>query len=385
MWGGACLSSIGTWLQRFAQSWLVYELSGSAWWLGLDAFLGESPVFLFALVAGAVADRVDRRKLLVASQLVQMTCAVILAVLFATGHVRIWHILTLSFVVGTAQSFGAPAYQALLPSIVPREYLPNAIAMNSIQFNLARIMGPLLGGWALHNLGAAWCFGMNAVSYLAVIWSLVSIHPNFMPAATGQSMLESVKEGIQFLRVRRETMSLIVVAFLMTFLGIPIIVYLPVFAKTVFGGGVGMFTVLQTVEGAGAIVGALLVAARSRKKNLGRQAIIALTALGVFMAAFALSSWLPLALVFLFLGGVAIVACFALVSSLVQLLATDEMRGRVMSIYNIAFRGGMPVGSFLTGGLVDKMGAPVVVTVMGAVLACMGLYLYFGHRKVAQL
>jgi len=385
MWAGACLSSVGTWMQKFAQSWLVYTLSGSAWWLGLDAFLGESPIFLFALVAGAVADRIDRRKLLIISQLVQMTCATVLAVLFASGHVRIWHILTLSFIVGTAQSFGAPAYQALIPSIVQRDHLPNAIAMNSIQFNLARILGPLMGGWALKNLGASWCFGMNAASYLAVIWSLLLIHPNFKPAPSALGIMESMREGIGFIRRQPAMKSLVVVAFLMTFLGIPIVVYLPVFAKTVFLGGVGMFTLLQTVEGAGAITGALVVAIRGKKKNLGRDAVISLTLLGLIMTGFALSSFLWLSLVLLFCGGIALISCFATVSSLVQLVATDEMRGRVMSIYNIAFRGGMPVGSFLTGGLVDRLGVQVVVASMGGTLAAIGLYLFFIHRKVAKL
>jgi MFS family permease len=194
-----------------------------------------------------------------------------------------------------------------------------------------------------------------------------------------------MKEGIAFIRRQPEMESLIVVAFLMTFLGIPIVVYLPVFAKTVFLGGVGMFTVLQTTQGLGAIVGALLVAARGKRKNTGRDAVLAMTSLGFFMGAFALSSNLYVSCVFLFCGGVAIVSCFALVNSLVQFVATDEMRGRVMSIYNIAFRGGMPVGSFLMGGLVDRAGAPVVVSSLGGVLACLGLYLYFVHRKVVQL
>lgn len=385
MWTGACISSVGTWVQKFAQSWLVYTLSGSAWWLGLDVFLGESPIFLFAIFAGAVADRIDRRKLLLMSQFVQMTCALILAVLFALNLVQLWHILTISFVVGSAQSFGAPAYQALLPSLVRKELLPNAIAMNSIQFNIARILGPMLGGLALKTLGAAWCFGLNAASYIAVIITLFVIRAGFTPARATQSMLQSMKDGVTFIRRQPEMKSLIATAFLMTFLGIPIVVYLPVFAKTVFQGGVGMFTVLQTVEGAGAIVGAFLVALRGRGKRIGKDAIVALTSLGVLMAAFALSSNLWVSCFFLFFGGVAIVTCFALVNSLVQVVATDEMRGRVMSIYNIAFRGGMPVGSFLTGGLVDRAGAPAVVASMGGVLACLGLYLYFVHRKVVNL
>src|SRR5688572_26855043 len=161
MWAGACTSSVGTWMQQTAQSWLVLEMSGSARMLGLDAFLGQIPIFLFSLVGGGIADRYDRRMLLIGSQIVQLTCAFTLAALFAFGVVQIWHILSLSFVVGLAQAFGGPAYSALIPSLVAKEDLPNAIALNSIQFNLARLVGPVLGVAALDSLGPAWCFSIN--------------------------------------------------------------------------------------------------------------------------------------------------------------------------------------------------------------------------------
>lgn len=385
MWMGACVSSIGTWMQRLAQSWLVLELSKSPFWLGVDAFLGEAPVFTFALIAGVVADRIDRRRLLIMSQLVQMTCAFTLATLFALGKAQVWHILSLSFVVGTAQSFGAPAYQALLPSLVPRDDMPNAIAMNSIQFNLARIIGPVLGGWALQHLGAAWCFGVNGISYIAVIISLLSIGAPFLPGPSSESLLEGMKSGLGFMRKQTGILSLIVLAFLMTSLGIPIVTFLPVFARDVFKGGIGTFTTLQAVEGVGAITGALLVAARGRGKRLGRDAVIALTALGVFVTAFGLSRVFPLSLVFVFFGGVALISCFAMVSSLVQLVATDEMRGRVMSVYNIAFRGGMPIGSLAAGYLIPIYSAPAVVSMAGFLLVILGFYLLVMNRKVTSL
>jgi len=385
MWLGACVSSIGTWMQRLAQSWLVLELSKSPFWLGVDAFLGEAPVFMFALVAGVVADRVDRRRLLVISQLVQMSSAFTLATLFALGKAQVWHILSLSLVSGTAQSFGAPAYQALLPSLVPREHMPNAIAMNSIQFNLARILGPLLGGWALQHLGAAWCFGLNGLSFIAVIISLLSIGAPFLPAPSKESLMDGMKAGIVFIRQQAGMRALIVLAFLMTFLGIPVVTFLPVFARDVFKGDVGTFTVLQSVEGAGAICGALLVAARGKSKHLGRDAVVALTALGAFVAGFGLSRDFGLSLVLVFFGGVALISGFAMVSSLVQLVATDEMRGRVMSVYNIAFRGGTPVGSLAAGYLIPIYSAPVVVSSGGILLAILGFYLLFMNRRVRSL
>lgn len=385
MWAGACTSSIGTWMQKLAQSWLVFQLSGSAFMLGLDNFLGEIPIFLLALYAGVVADRVDRRRLLVASQLLQMSCAFTLALLFALGRTEVWHILALSFVVGIAQAFGAPAYQSLLPSLVPREHLSNAIAMNSIQFNVARLVGPAIGGLTLSALGAAWCFGLNGLSYAAVIASLLLISVRYQPGPTKETVMESMKQGLRFIRLQPGLVPLIVVSFCCTFLGIPIVVFLPVFAKDVFGGAEGTYTLLLTVEAAGAITGALLVAARGKRSHLGRDALFSLMGLGLFMTAFALTPRLEIALGFLFFGGLFLISCFSLLSSLVQLIATDEMRGRVMSIYNIAFRGGMPIGSLIIGQFVAQYSAPPVVAVNGALLMALGLFLLLVRREVADL
>lgn len=385
MWSGAFVSSIGTWMQKLAQSWLVLQLSGSAFYLGLDNFLGEIPIFLLALVAGVAADRIDRRRLLVASQFVQMSCAFTLAALFALGHARVWHILTLSFIVGVAQAFGAPAYQSLIPSLVARDHLPNAIAMNSIQFNLARVIGPVIGGITLTHLGAAWCFGLNGLSYVAVIASLLVIRVRYIPAPAEESVLESMKQGLDFIRTRPGMLPLIVVAFVCTFLGIPILVFLPVFARDIFAGNETTYTILLSTEAAGAITGALLVAARGRRRNLGRDALTGLIVLGVFEALFAFSRDLRLSLVFVFFGGMALIACFAMLSSLVQLIATDEMRGRVMSLYNIAFRGGMPIGSLVTGALAPVFGISAVVGAYGIALACLAAWLLVFHRRLAAL
>ncbi|MBI4893081.1 MAG: MFS transporter [Acidobacteria bacterium] len=385
MWAGACTSSIGTWMQKLAQSWLVLQLSGSAFWLGLDSFLGEIPIFLLALVAGVAADRIDRRRLLVISQCVQMTCAFTLAALFAFGHAQVWHILSLSFIVGVAQAFGAPAYQSLLPSIVPREHLSNAIAMNSIQFNLARVIGPVIGGFALTHFGASWCFGLNGLSFIAVIVSLLLISVSFAPTAKQETVLESMKGGIEFIRQKPAMLPLIWVAFVCTFLGIPIIVFLPVFAKEVFQGNEATYTLLLSVEAVGAIAGALLVAARGKRAKLGRDALLGLIALGIFEALFGFSRNLYLSLTFVFFGGMSLISCFALLSSLVQHVATDEMRGRVMSIYNIAFRGGMPIGSLVTGALAPVVGVPMLVGIYGILLSVLAIYLLLVHRKLAAL
>jgi predicted MFS family arabinose efflux permease len=385
MWLGACTSSVGTWMQKLAQSWLVLQISGSPFLLGLDSFLGEIPIFLFSLIGGVVADRTDRRHLLLASQFVQMSCAFLLAGLIAFDVVKVWHILTLSFVVGLAQAFGGPAYQALIPSLVRSEDLSNAIALNSIQFNLARVIGPMLGGLALTKLGAAWCFGLNGVSFVAVIISLLMLQIRFNPERTNDSMLYSMKQGIGFMRKHGAMESLIALAFLMTLLGIPLIVFLPVFARDVFHHGPNTYTLLLSISGAGSVLGALVVAAMGNIRRKGLTALLMLVALGVCMSGFALSKSLLLSCVLLFLGGVALISVFSLVTSLVQLIAVDEMRGRVMSVYNVAFRGGMPIGSLVTGSLVPVFSAPAVLACNGILLTALGLYFLLVHKRVASL
>lgn len=385
LWIGACTSSVGTWMQKLAQSWLVLEISKNPFLLGLDAFLGEIPIFLFSLIGGVVADRRSRKTMLVLSQVVQMSCAFTLAALFAFGVVQVWHILCLSFVVGLAQAFGGPAYQALIPTLVDAEDLPNAIALNSIQFNLARVIGPVLGGLALAKLGAVWCFGLNGLSFVAVIISLVILKPRYTPARSTESILTSLKQGIQFIRARAAMESLIALAFLMTLLGIPLIVFLPVMARDVFHQGPETFTLFLSISGAGSVAGALVVAGHGNAKHKGKKALMLLMVLGVLMAGFALSRSLVLSCTLLFLAGGTLIAVFAMITSLVQIITSDQMRGRVMSVYNVAFRGGMPFGSLMTGALVPQFTAPVVLAVNGVLLSVLGAYFLIVHRKIAAL
>lgn len=385
LWFGACTSSIGTWMQEMAQAWLIFEISKSAFMLGLDAFLGDIPIFLFSLVGGVLADRIDRRHVLLASQFVQMGCAFVLTLLIAFHKVQVWHILCLSFVVGTAQSFGGPAYSALVPSLVEREDLSNAIALNSIQFNLARVIGPVIGGLVLQRMGAAWCFGLNGLSFIAVIVSLYCLRISFKPPRTGESMLTSMKQGIRFIRNQGAMESLIVLAFLMTALAIPTITFLPVFAKDVFHGGPKTFTILLVCSGLGSISGALGVAGAGNVKNKGRIALCMLMLLGAVMAGFSLSKNVYFSYAFLFIFGAAMIWAFSMISSLVQLITANEMRGRVMSVYNVAFRGGMPFGSLASGKAIPIFAAPFVIAANGLVLFCMGLFFMVFKRRVAAL
>jgi len=372
-------------MQNLAQSWLVYELTKSAWYLGLDAFLGQIPIFLFSMLGGVVADRKDRRKVLVCSQLVQMICAITLALLAFLQVVQVWHIFVLSFTVGTAQAFGGPAYQAMIPSLVKREDLQNAIAMNSIQFNVARVIGPTLGGLALTSLGAAWCFTLNAFSFLAVIFTLMRVAPR-PPAMTGKEpVLESMKVGLRFVRDNSVMGGLILLAFLMTLLGVPIMTFLPVFAERVFHLGKEAYSTMLVISGVGSVLGGVFVAATSHIERKGILSLISLIALGVFIFGFAASSNFYFACLMLFLGGAALIACFGLVSSLVQTQVEDSMRGRVMSIYNVAFRGGMPFGAFAAGRLIETFSAPQVLAANGILLVVLSGAFWVLNRKVARL
>jgi predicted MFS family arabinose efflux permease len=375
MWLGACVSTIGTFVQQFAQSWLVYDLTKDPFYLGLDLFLGQLPIMLFSLVGGVFADRLDRKKMLLYSQYIQMTCAFILAVLFATHTVRVWHILTLSFFVGVGQSFGGPAYSALLPTLVGPEDLANAISMNSIQFNLARIIGPTLGGLAYTLFGATWCFALNGISFIAVIISLMVIKVHFVAPATSSSVLKSMKEGIRFIREREGLSPLVVLAFCTTLFGFSLSGFLPVIVRTIFHRGPQTYELLLVLSGAGSICGALLVAAMEKMKGQGRLAVLALVVLGFATAGFAVSRWLPVSCVLIFLAGMAVMASASLMLSLVQLIVVDSMRGRVMSVYNLAFRAGIPLGALILGKLIPVLGVSTAIAGFG--LALVGVAGYF--------
>jgi len=385
MWIGACTSSIGTWMQIVAQGWLVYRLSHSAFLLALDQFLGGIPIFLFSLLGGVIADRVERRKILLASQYVQMASAGLLTILVATGHVHVWHILCLSFVSGFAQAFGGPAYQALIPTLVDREDMPNAIALNSIQFNVAVMVGPALAGQALARLGEKWCFGLNALSFLAPIVALLMIRSRFQPVKTTESMFTSLKQGIEFARKQSSMEALIILAFCMTGLSMPMRTYFPVFVKDIFHRGPETYGNLLALMGLGSICGSLGIASAGNIKKKGRVALGALICLGAGIYAFGLSKSLPLSETVLVLVGASMMAVFATVNSLVQLITTNEMRGRVMSVYNFAFRGGMPMGNLLSGWLVPIFTVPVVLGVNGFLLIVLALYFLLIQRKMAAL
>jgi len=386
MWMGACTSTIGSWMQIVAQQWLVYTLShDDPFYLGLDAFLGQAPIILFSLVGGVIADRRDRRHMLLMSQYIQMASAFTLTGLFYFNVVQVWHILLLSFISGIGQSFGGPAYSALLPTLVGKEDFSNAIAWNSIQFNLATILGPTIAGIALKNLSPTWCFGLNGIYFIAVIASLYMITARYVPAKTTESIVASMKQGIGFIRTKAGLDSLIVLAFCLTLFAIPMRTFLPVVVKEVFSGDATTFTRLLICSGAGSISGALLVAASGKVKRQGLVALLALIMLGGIIVGFSLSKSLLVSSILMFCSGASLMWVFSMVQSLVQAITADEMRGRVMSVYNVAFRGGMPVGSLVMGKLIPLLTVSVTIACAGSVLAILGMYFLLVHPRIATL
>jgi predicted MFS family arabinose efflux permease len=381
MWMGACVSTIGTFVQQFAQSWLIYDLTKSPFYLGLDLFLGQLPIMMFSLFGGVFADRLDRRKMLLLSQYIQMTCAFLLAALFVTHTVRVWHILSLSFVVGLGQSFGGPAYSALLPTLVAPEDLSNAIAMNSIQFNLARIIGPTIGGIAYTTLGATSCFTLNGISYIAVIASLFTIHVKFVPAKTQERVLASMRQGIRFIAQREGMSALVLLAFCTTLFGFSLNGFLPVFVQNIFHKGPETYTLLLACSGAGSVCGALTVASMEKLKGKSHLTLLILVVLGMLITGFALSKWLALSCVLIFLSGATIMASASLMLSLAQLSATDAMRGRVMSVYNLAFRAGMPLGALALGRIIPLVGISTALSGSGLMLAAVAAYFLLIRRQ----
>jgi MFS family permease len=398
LWAGACTSSIGTWMQTVAQNWLVLTLTGSAFYLGLDAFLGQLPIMLFTLIGGVVADRHDRRRVLLASQYIQMTSAFTLAALVyfqvvrpapgPPGHavsMTVWFVLALSFLNGCAQAFGGPAHQSLVPSLVDRKDLPNAIALNSVQFNLARVIGPLLAAAALASYGSVFCFTVNGLSFLAVIVALLALTAPPRQPLPAQRMLDQFRSGVSHVRHEGPLFGLTIVGFATTFLAIPLLTLLPVFVQKVFHLGVAEYGRMMAFQGAGAVLGALIVAWVGRFKGMGAVALMAQIGLGGVIAAFALSSNPTLSYALLFVAGTAQLVVFSLANSLVQLIVPNEMRGRVMSIYMLAFRSGMPLGSLTAGALANRFSAPAVLAVDGALLMVFGAIVLGTYKKIRTI
>jgi predicted MFS family arabinose efflux permease len=381
LWTGAFLSSVGTWTQDVALSWLIHTRMHDPFYLGLRAFAADAPLLAFMLLGGAVADRVDRRQILLLSNGLQMVYAVVLGLLYMTGHLGIGAILLLAAVTGLTQSQSAPTYQAVITSLVPPRQIPNAVALNSLQFNLSRAVGPVLAGLLLARAGTGACFAANALSFVAVMIALWRIEmPPARPASAG-TLAQSLRDGV--LHVRRDpTLSrLTVLGATGSLLAFPLVTYLPVIAGDVLKTGAAGYSLLLSSFGGGAIVGAIATAHRGHVPDRGRALLLALVLYGAATAGAVAVRRQEACMALLFVGGWMLVTAFSTLNSLVQENAPEELRGRVVSIYGLAFRGGMPVGSLVAGALAGHFGAPAVIGSFSVVLAGLALaHLAFSSR-----
>jgi MFS family permease len=384
LWAGAFLSSVGTWTQDVALNWLVHTRFLDPRYLGYKSFAAEAPLVALMLLGGAIADRADRRFILLASQVVQMAFATLLGFLFAAGRLGVTSILLIAFLTGLAQSQSAPTYQAVITTLVPAERIQSAVALNSLQFNLSRVLGPAVAGVLLAYAGAGWCFAVNAVSFLAVIAALWRIEiPS--PAMRQESLVRSLGSGLRHVRESPVLLALTVTAAAGSFLAYPLVTYLPVLAGDVLASGAKGYGQLMSGFGLGAIAGALVTAQRGGGQGRGRRLLLAFVAYGALIVGVAFSRHQLLSVALLAAAGWSLVTAFSTLNSLVQENVPDALRGRVVGIYGLAFRGGMPLGSLLAGFLVASFGAPLTIGAFGALLALLAGVVLLRGRTLPDL
>jgi MFS family permease len=387
---GQGLSLIGTWLQQVAMSWLTYRLSGSALLLGVVTFCQYIAVLLLAPVAGVLADRVDRRRALLITQSVMVTQALILTALTATGKVAVWHVAALALVLGCASAFDIPLRHAMIARLVAdRAHLPNAIALNSLLINCARVVGPALAGILIAAVGEAACFGLNALSFGAVLYALTQMRwpaarTPAPPAGWLASWLEGAKSAFGFRPIRA---ALLLIALISSTVG-TYSTLMPVFAKDVFGGDAHTLGMLLSAAGGGALLSALYLASRHTTRGLDRVILVAGAIASLAMLAFAYSTRFALALPLLVVLGAGLIAAQASIQTLVQTLVDDDKRGRVMSLYTMAFLGMLPFGNLAAGAVARYAGEATAFT-LNACVCLVGLLVFWkalpGLRIAARL
>jgi MFS family permease len=384
-WTGNFLSNIGTWMQNVAQGWLVLEKTNSAFWLGVVGFASTIPIFLFALIGGVVADHVNKRKLLIVTQSAMMVFAFIMAILAYLKIITVTEIIVLAIGTGIAMSLNTPSYQALVPQLVPREDLINAIALNSAQFNMSRIFGPTLGGFAIAAVGVAGNFFLNGLSFLAVIIALVQLRYDPPVSPEEGHWWVKLKQGFSYVFQHEEMFLLVLMVAIASLLALPYVVFVPYFARDVLHSNERGLGILMACSGFGAFVGALTIAYLGKLARRGR---IVFTCGLIFYAAIILFS---LSRSFLFSGlllvvtGYSAVLMVATINTLLQHLSSDAMRGRVMSIYSTAFLGLPPIGSLIAGLLADVVGATRAIVGMAVAAAIAAIYVYATRQRLREL
>lgn len=371
---GQLISLIGTWMQTVAQAWLIYRLTGSAALLGLIGFAGQIPVFLLAPLGGVIADRATRHRILVATQSVMMVLALMLAALTLIGAIEVWQIFALASLLGLANAFDIPARQAFIVGLVDREDLVNAIALNSSMVNGARIIGPAVAGILVATVGEGWCFLLNGLSYIAVIGALLRMRPGAqarLPAPA--SAWESVVEGFSFSWQTAPIRALLLLLGLVSLMGMPYSVLMPIFADRVLQGGPDAYGILMSASGTGALGAAASLTVRKTVSGLGRWVAASATGFGVCLIAFSMSRSLWLSALLLVPAGFFMMMEMASSNTLIQSMVPNRLRGRVMAVYSMMFMGMAPLGALMAGALAAPLGAPVTVATGGAVCIVGGL------------
>jgi MFS family permease len=368
---GQGVSLIGTWMQSVAQGWLVLTLTNSPFFVGLVSGLGSLGVLAFTLYAGVVADRRDKRRLIVLTQSLSMVQALVLAVLVWTKVVTVWHVMVAATALGIVNAFDIPTRQSFMVELVGKEELMNAIALNSSIFNAARVVGPAIAGALIGAVGVAPLFFLNGVSYVAVIGGLLAMRlAPFQPRPSTGSAWAGFREVVGFLRSNRRVETLIVLTATFSVFGFPYLVMMPVFARDVLHVGAAGYGALTAAVGGGAMLGALAIAVNSRRiTHRGRLMVIGGTSFGVLVTLFAFSHTFAFSIVLLALAGCAMIVNNALTNTMLQTIVPDHLRGRVMGFYSFVFVGMSPLGAFQAGAFAERFGAPLAVGVGGLICA----------------
>ena len=367
---GQLISLIGTWMDTVAEAWLVYRLTGSSLLLGTVAFAGQIPVFLLAPVGGMVADRWNRRSIVVATQTASMILAGILAALTLSGRVKVWEVVALASLMGVVNAFDIPARQAFLVEMVGREDLMNAIALNSSMFNGARVIGPAIAGILVASIGEGWCFFANSVSYIAVIAGLLMMKISPRAIETPTSALEHIAEGFRFVRNTKPIFALLLLLGLVSLVAMPYSVLMPIFAARILHGNARTLGTLMGATGVGALTGALILASRTGLKGLSKWVAFSCMGFGTALILFSLSRWYFVSITFLVPVGFCMMVQMASSNTLIQAMVPDRLRGRTMAVYSMMFMGMAPLGSLLAGELGNRIGAQWTVALggLGAVI-----------------
>ncbi len=379
---GQLISLIGTWMQNVAQAWLVYRLTGSSVLLGAVGFAGQIPSFLFSPLAGIVADRYSRQRVVIATQTSSMLLAFVLAAVVLGGVVQIWHIFVLAALLGVVNAFDIPARQSFMVEMVGRSDLMNAIALNSSMFNASRVVGPAIAGILVASIGEGWCFFANAVSYIAVIAGLFLMKlPPYQKVKHEASPLAHVIEGFRWVMHNSPVHAILMLLGVVSLTGMPYAVLMPIFADRILHGGAKALGTLMGATGIGALAAALLMASRSSLRGLGTWVAVSATTFGACLIAFGLSRRYWLSLAILVPAGFAMMIELGSSNTLIQSMVPDRLRGRVMSVYSMMFMGMAPIGSLLSGAAADRLGAPATVAAGGVIcMAAAGVFAIFLPR-----